>query len=244
MKKTLSLALVSLGILTASAQAHEGAAMQAGFGGQMAAAGDLHVEFIVRDGFLRAWVRDHDDKPVAATGKATLLVGGKKIDAAFAPAAKAEDGLTAPVPVEAGARLTAVLSLTAAGKPFTVRFAHDAVARPALSPQAQAGAQLFGEICATCHGTALRGTEQGPPLLHPLYGPASGHGDDTIVAAATGGAKSHMWKFGDMPKPEGVKPGQEKDLVAFIRAMQAANGLAGAAPTATPAAANPHAGHH
>jgi cytochrome c5 len=240
MKKTLSLALVTLGVLASAAQAHDGAAMQAGFGGQMAAAGDLHVEFIVRDGALRAWVRDHDDKAVAATGKATLLVGGKKIDVSFAPGPKG-DGLTAPAPVAADAKLTAVLALTAAGKPLTVRFAQEAVTVPPLSAQAAAGGKVWGEVCSTCHGKALRGTEQGPPLLHPMYGPESGHGDDTILTAATQGTKGHMWKFGDMPKPEGVKPGQEKDLVAFIRAMQAANGLA--APTA-PASANPHAGHH
>jgi len=42
-----------------------------------------------------------------------------------------------------------------------------------------------------------------------------------------------------MPKPEGLKPGQDQDVLAYIRAMQAANGL-GSAPAA---AADPHAGH-
>ncbi|CAA7626925.1 hypothetical protein [Magnetospirillum sp. SS-4] len=45
---------------------------------------------------------------------------------------------------------------------------------------------------------------------------------------------------GDMPKPDGVPPGREKDLLAYIRAMQAANGLGGAMPSAPTGG---HAGH-
>jgi mono/diheme cytochrome c family protein len=224
------LAVTLLGIPQAQA------AMQPAYGGQVAMAGELHVEFAVRDGGLRAWVRDHADKPVAATGKATLLVDGKKIEVALTPEGEA---LLADAPVKAGDKLTAILSLSAGGMTLSARFAQEAVTVPALSPQAQAGGKLYAEACAACHGAALRGSDAGPPLLHPYYAAGGGHGDDVILAAITKGAASHHWKFGDMPKPEGVKPGQEKDALAFIRHMQAANGI-GALPAA---AANPHAGH-
>lgn len=223
---------------TAASLAH--GAMSAWYGGQITELADeSRVEFAVRDGGIRVWVRDHSDQPLAASGKATLLVGGKKLDVSL----KADgQGLSGDAPVTPADKVAAILSLSVNGKPASARFGQEAVATPALSAQAQAGKQAFEQVCAACHGVALRGSDHAPPLLHPFYVPGSGHGDDTILAAATGGAKSHMWKFGDMPKPEGLKPGQEKDVLAYIRAMQAANGLGGGAAAAAPMPMD-HAGH-
>lgn len=214
--------------------------MTAAYGGQIVeAGGDWRVEFTVRDGGIRAWVRDHADKPVAATGKAALLVNGRKVET---PLSGGSDGLGADIPVAAADKVAAILSLTIAGKPVSIRFSQEALTVPRLSPQALAGQQVFGQVCAACHGTALRGSDAGPPLLHPFYAAGMGHGDDIILAAATKGAKAHHWKFGDMPKPDGVAPGQEKDLLAYIRAMQAANGL-GATPAPGASGHTGHAGH-
>lgn len=232
MKKTLSLALAAA-LIAAAAHAH--GTVQPGFGGQVGTVGDLHVEFAVRDGGMRAWVRDHADQPVAVTGKAVLLTASGKLEVPLKPDGAA---LSADAPIKAGDKVAAVLSLSVDGKPVSLRFAQDAVVVPPLSPQAQAGGTVFAQVCAACHGTSLRGSDAGPPLLHPYYAAGAGHGDEVIVAAVTNGAKSHHWKFGDMPKPDGIKPGQERDLLAFIRAMQAANGLGGGV------AADPHAGHH
>lgn len=234
--KTMTAALLTIGLLSTAAHAH--GTVAAAYGGQVVMAGDLHVEVALRDGGVRAWVRDHGDAPVAATGKATLLVAGKKLEV---PLTAKGDGLAGEAPVKSGDKVAAVLSLTVDGKPVSVRFAQDEVVRPALPPQAQAGGSVFAQICAACHGTSLRGTDAGPPLLHPYYAAGSGHGDEVILSAVTSGAKSHHWKFGDMPKPDGVKPGQEKDVLSFIRAMQAANGIGGAA---APMPADMHAGHH
>ena len=225
----LALALASTGAL-----AH--GSMEAFYGGQIAEAGDIRVEFAVRDGAIRAWVRDHDDKAKPATGKATLLLGGQKLEI---PLSAAAIGLKAEAPVKAKDKLAAVLSLEVDGKPVSVRFMQGEVVAPTLSAQAESGRQAFESICATCHGSALRGTENGPPLLHAFYAPGSAHDDTAILAAMNEGAQSHMWKFGDMPKPKGLKPGQDKDVLAYIRAVQTANGLGGA-----PTAADPHAGHH
>ena len=212
--------------------------MAAAYGGQIAETADgWRIEFAVRDGGVRVWVRDHANAPVAATGKAALLANGRKTEVTLAGGG---DGLVADAPVLAGDKVTAILSLTVAGRPVSHRFTQEAVAAPKLAPQALAGKQVFDQVCATCHGTALRGSDAGPPLVHPFYATGSGHGDDVILAAATSGAKAHHWKFGDMPKPDGVPPGREKDLLAYIRAMQAANGLGGAMPSAP---AGGHAGH-
>jgi hypothetical protein len=214
-----------------SALAH--GTLAAFFGGQIAESGEYRAEFAVRDGSVKVWVRDHADKPVTASGKATLLLGGKKLDVLLSAQG---DGLAAEAPVRAADKMAAVLGLTVDGKPLSLRFMQAELAVPVLTGPAEAGRKAFEALCATCHGLALRGTDNGPPLLHPFYALGSAHGDDVILAAMNSGAKSHMWKFGDMPRPEGLKPGQDRDVLAYIRAMQAANGLG-----TQPAAA--HSGH-
>lgn len=237
--KTLAVIAFALAMTGMAVPALAHGSMAAWYGGQIAEAADeSRVEFAVRDGGIRVWVRDHADKPVAASGKATLLVGGKKLDVALRVDGEA---LTGDVVITAADKVAAILSLSVNGKPVSVRFSQEAVVIPRLSAQASAGKAAFQQVCATCHGTALRGSDAAPPLLHKFYEIGSGHGDDVILSAATGGAKSHMWKFGDMPKPEGLKPGQEKDVLAYIRTMQAANGFAGT-PDATAMPMN-HSGH-
>lgn len=232
MKTLMAAALAVMVAAPAMAQT-----MQPFYGGQIALMGHNHVEMIVHDGALRAWVRDHGDKPVTASGKATVLANGTKLDVPL----KAEgDALVAEIPVKQGDKVTAILSLDVG----SARFSQEAVLTPMLSGPAQAGAAVYGQVCATCHGGALRGSNAGPPLLHPAYAPSPGHGDEIILSAPLNGAKSHHWKFGDMPKPEGVKPGQEKDLLAFIRAMQQANGIGAAPASAPPPAGGGHQGHH
>lgn len=232
MKKTLA----ALAILALSAPALAHGPMGGHFGGSVADAGDWHVEFIVRDGAIRAWVRDHSDLPVAAAGKATLLAGGKKHELTLTA-----DGnsLTAEAPIASADKVTAILALTVAGKPVSARFMQDAVKMPAQSLK---GAALFAENCAACHGESLRGTDAGPPLLHANYAPGSGHGDEMLLDSIANGAPAHHWQFGDMPKPENLAPGQEKDVLSFIRAVQAANGF-GPVAGAAPAAAGAHAHH-
>lgn len=237
-RHSLKSILIATAVLAAGPVFAQGA-MQPFFGGQIGVSGDLHVEFAVRDGGIRAWVRDIGDKPVPAIGKATLLAGGQKLDLVLKPD---RGGLTAEAPVKSGDKLVAVLSLSAGGKPVSARFAQEAVAVPALSGPAVAGKQVFERICATCHGTALRGSDAGPPLLHDWYAPNTGHDDKQVLTVINNGTKGHMWKFGDMPKPDGLKPGQDKEALAYIRAMQAANGIDGGA--AAVLGAGGHAGHH
>ena len=81
------------------------------------------VELAVVGDQVTAWVSDADNKPVPAAqlgGKATVLVGGKSQVVALSPAdANSVSGkLSAP----ATGQVTAVLALTAGGKPVQVKF--------------------------------------------------------------------------------------------------------------------------
>ncbi|MEN3794775.1 cytochrome c [Fulvimarina sp. MAC3] len=95
---------------------------------------------------------------------------------------------------------------------------------PELTAQATKGQALFAENCAACHGKNAGGTEQGPPLIHPIYEP-NHHGDQAFLIAATQGARAHHWQFGNMPPVEGITPRQVGDIVAYVREVQHANGI-------------------
>jgi len=102
--------------------------------------------------------------------------------------------------------------------------AASAIVVPELTGLAQQGEAAFNENCATCHGVNLAGTAQGPTLIHALYRPGH-HGDGSIVSAAMNGVQSHHWQFGNMPPVEGITPQKLTVIIAYIRAVQQANGI-------------------
>lgn len=87
-----------------------------------------------------------------------------------------------------------------------------------------AGAELFAATCATCHGTGLRGTETGPPLLHPYYAP-NHHADEAFQRAVLVGVQAHHWGFGDMPAQAGLTREDVEKIIAFVRTEQEAAGI-------------------
>ncbi|NOR63662.1 MAG: c-type cytochrome [Rhodobacteraceae bacterium] len=95
---------------------------------------------------------------------------------------------------------------------------------PSLTGLAQQGEAEFIENCAACHGVNLAGTAQGPTLIHSLYRP-SHHADGAIALAAMNGVRAHHWRFGDMPAIEGITPQKLTVIIAYIRAVQQANGV-------------------
>jgi cytochrome c2 len=95
---------------------------------------------------------------------------------------------------------------------------------PPLSGEAAAGATLFSRYCAECHGAAGDGTDQGPPLVHKIYAPGH-HGDASFHYAALNGSRAHHWNFGEMPPVEGIAEQDVTKIVAFVRAVQKANGV-------------------
>lgn len=86
------------------------------------------------------------------------------------------------------------------------------------------GANLFTQACATCHGRDLRGTDQGPPFLDPIYAPGH-HADQAFVLAAMAGARAHHWNFGNMPPIEGITQEQVLAIVGYVREQQRAAGI-------------------
>lgn len=86
------------------------------------------------------------------------------------------------------------------------------------------GVALYAQACATCHGTDLRGTGDGPPLLDRIYEPGH-HPDVAFVAAAMMGARSHHWDFGDMPRIEGISEEQLQAIIEYVREEQRAAGI-------------------
>ncbi|WP_417719846.1 c-type cytochrome [Salipiger sp.] len=100
------------------------------------------------------------------------------------------------------------------------------VAEPdTLTDEARAGRAAFDAVCAACHGTSGAGRFGfGPPLVHRLYEP-SHHGDAAFVAAAARGVRAHHWPFGNMPPQPQVSVGEMTAIIAYIRAMQRANGI-------------------
>lgn len=86
------------------------------------------------------------------------------------------------------------------------------------------GKKKFQENCSTCHGKWLEGTKIGPPLLHGFYKP-SHHSDQAFYRAALKGVFQHHWKFGPMPKIEGISRKDMDKVVPFIRWLQQEKGL-------------------
>ena len=102
--------------------------------------------------------------------------------------------------------------------------ADGAVAVPELSGEAAEGEALFADNCAACHGENGAGTEQGPPLVHQIYEPGH-HGDMAFVLAVKNGVQGHHWDFGNMMPVDGVTDEEIVRIIAYVRAVQRANGI-------------------
>lgn len=95
----------------------------------------------------------------------------------------------------------------------------------ALPAAAKNGAVAYQTFCATCHGPNAAGQEGvAPPLVHKIYEP-SHHGDVAFLLAAQRGVAAHHWRFGNMPPVADVTEAEVADIVAYIRALQRANGI-------------------
>ena len=86
------------------------------------------------------------------------------------------------------------------------------------------GRALFIQTCSTCHGVDLQGTDRGPPFLNPIYGPGH-HSDAAFRLAVQRGVISHHWRFGNMPKIEGLTDEQVEEILKFVREQQALAGI-------------------
>lgn len=82
------------------------------------------------------------------------------------------------------------------------------------------GAELYEANCASCHGSDLRGTDEGPSHLSVVYEEGH-HPDDAFRSAIANGAPAHHWQFGDMPPVPGLDPEEIDAIIAFVRQRQA-----------------------
>ena len=87
-----------------------------------------------------------------------------------------------------------------------------------------AGEALYQANCAACHGTDLRGTDQGPSHLDPIYLPDH-HADLSFRLAVQRGVQPHHWTFGPMPPIEGLDDQDIADVIAYVRDRQREAGL-------------------
>ena len=87
---------------------------------------------------------------------------------------------------------------------------------PVFSEAAAKGEAVFQGTCAACHGVTLTGTDLGPPLIYPAY---------AITSAIKYGVVQHHWQFGPMPPQDSIAENEIELIIAYIREMQAANGI-------------------
>lgn len=96
---------------------------------------------------------------------------------------------------------------------------------PDLSAEAGRGRGLFDDACAVCHGENAAGRDGiAPPLVHVIYEPGH-HADGAFFLAAARGVRQHHWSFGDMPAVPDVTPQEVAAIIAYVRALQRANGI-------------------
>ncbi len=94
----------------------------------------------------------------------------------------------------------------------------------ATSGSADRGAEVYATSCASCHGSDLRGTDQGPSHLSIVYEP-NHHGNDSFRAAIANGAQQHHWPFGDMEPVEGLDDEDTEAVISYVRAEQQRQGF-------------------
>ncbi|MFY9315907.1 MAG: cytochrome c [Burkholderiales bacterium] len=93
-----------------------------------------------------------------------------------------------------------------------------------LMPSPVAGKKLFAAACVQCHGVDLRGTKEGPSLVHRIYEPAH-HGDVAFQIAVKYGSRQHHWRFGDMKPVPGLSPDEVAHITSYVRAEQRKAGI-------------------
>ena len=118
--------------------------------------------------------------------------------------------------------LSKVTTRTDIGAPASS--AQVAVQVPTLTLTAQKGQVAFDANCAKCHGPSAGGSDQGPPLIHNIYNPGH-HSDQGFYLAAQNGVRAHHWNFGNMPPQPQVSNGEIAAIIAYVRELQAANGI-------------------
>jgi len=86
------------------------------------------------------------------------------------------------------------------------------------------GEAIYNKFCLVCHGGKGVGTDTGPPMVHKIYHP-NHHADFSFHLAVKTGVKAHHWKFGNMPKIEGVSREEPDMIIKYVRGLQKEAGI-------------------
>ncbi len=117
-----------------------------------------------------------------------------------------------------------VRTMTAAAVTAGLVAACGGAGSPERSAASQDGSALYASSCASCHGSDLRGTDEGPSHLSIVYEP-NHHGDDSFRSAIRNGAGQHHWNFGDMEPIDGLDDTEIDAIIAFVRSEQEREGF-------------------
>ena len=93
-----------------------------------------------------------------------------------------------------------------------------------LPVELEEGEAKFKKFCSRCHGPQGQGTDNGPPLVHKIYEP-NHHADMAFQRAAAQGVRAHHWKFGNMPKIDGVVREDVSQIIGYVRWLQRQAGI-------------------
>ena len=77
-------------------------------------------------------------------------------------------------------------------------------------------ASVYAAGCAQCHGGDSAGTELGPSLLDPAYGPEQ-FTDAAFVDTVRNGAEQRLWDSGPMAGIPGISDERVDAVIAFVR---------------------------
>jgi len=102
--------------------------------------------------------------------------------------------------------------------------ASEDISSQAVPKELKIGEEKFNSYCSRCHGVQGKGTHNGPPLVHKIYEP-NHHGDFAFQRAATQGVRAHHWKFGNMPKIDGVTSEDVNEIIQYVRWLQRQAGI-------------------
>ena len=95
---------------------------------------------------------------------------------------------------------------------------------PPTPAEHRTGEELFRRNCGACHGMNGGGSEQGPPLVHPVYEPGH-HSDQAFHLATRNGVAAHHWRFGNMPAQPQVTDAEVAAIVGYVRWVQRQAGI-------------------
>jgi len=120
--------------------------------------------------------------------------------------------------------VAAILAITALGAPTAETGTSKAPGMAATPVEHSRGEELFKTHCASCHGDGGQGTDRGPTFLHRMYRPGH-HGDHSFHVAVQRGAKAHHWRFGNMPRIEGLDNSDVEEIIGYVRWLQRQAGI-------------------